>query len=86
MYDYATDDLQTFRYSQAEIPEEHIYVPDMSKTPETGGWVIGTALNWQDKKTSLNLFDADHVEDGPIASATLPYALPLGLHGKFVHS
>ena len=34
--------------------------------------------------TSLNIFEADRLEEGPIAVVRLPYALPLGLHGKFV--
>ena len=85
MYSYQGDELQSFRYPDAEIPEEHIYVPDLEQPAERGGWVIGTALNWQTKQTKLNLFNADHVADGPIATATLPYGIPLGLHGKFVH-
>ena len=85
LYGYTTDALQTFRYSDVEIPEEHIYVGDQRRDPEQGGWVIGTALNWKERRTVLNLFDADHLADGPVASARLPYGLPLGLHGKFVH-
>ena len=39
MYDYSKDARQTFRYSEAEIPEEHIYVPDLTREAEQGGWV-----------------------------------------------
>jgi all-trans-8'-apo-beta-carotenal 15,15'-oxygenase len=30
------------------------------------------------------VFDAGAVDAGPVASVTLPYGLPLGLHGQFV--
>jgi carotenoid cleavage dioxygenase len=32
----------------------------------------------------LSVFDAEHLADGPLAQASLPYVLPLGLHGQFV--
>jgi carotenoid cleavage dioxygenase-like enzyme len=30
------------------------------------------------------VFDARAVEDGPIATATLGYPMPMGLHARFV--
>ena len=59
---------------------------DRSRGPEQGGWIVGTALDWEHEVMRLNVFDAGHAADGPMASAVLPYALPLGLHGKFVHA
>ena len=75
--------MATYRYPDERIPEEHLYVPAPGASPETGGWVVGTALDWRARRTELNVFDADHVDDGPVATARLPYHLPLGLHGKF---
>ncbi len=76
--------LDTFRYPADVIPEEHLYVPKLSNAPESGGWVVGTGLNFKEERTELRIFDADHLSDGPLAVATLPYALPMGLHAKFV--
>ncbi|MDE0508358.1 MAG: carotenoid oxygenase family protein, partial [Gammaproteobacteria bacterium] len=45
-----------------------------------------SAFDWSQGKQILNLFDAEAVADGPVATAELPYAIPLGLHGKFVES
>jgi all-trans-8'-apo-beta-carotenal 15,15'-oxygenase len=75
---------QTYRYPDAQIPEEYLFVSKPGNAAETDGWGISTALDWQNKKTLLNVFDADHVDDGPVATATLEYFLPLGLYGKFV--
>ena len=33
--------------------------------------------------TLLNLLDAAHIEDGPVAQAQWPYVLPLAFHGNF---
>ncbi len=83
-YDYTRERLQTYRYPSGQIPEEHLFVPAPGKSGEDEGWLIGTALDFDAGTTLLNLFDARSIESGPIATARLPYALPLGFHGKFL--
>lgn len=71
---------QRFAYGPQALVEEHVFVPD-----GTGpGWIIGTVLDCAQNKTVLSCFAANALADGPVAQATLPYALPLGLHGVFV--
>ena len=84
VYDERGDRLQEFRYPDGVMPEEHLYVPAPGSDPEQRGWVVGTALDVNEARTGLHVFDVDAVAAGPIASATLPYALPVGLHGRFV--
>ncbi|CAN5558922.1 carotenoid oxygenase family protein [soil metagenome] len=69
-----------FSYGPQTLVEEHVFVPDSSGP----GWVLGTSLDWTNKATVLSCFAADALADGPVAQATLPYSLPLGLHGVFV--
>ena len=71
---------QVFSYGKESVVEEHLFVPD-GRGP---GWVLGTVFDYAQKKTVLSCFAADALTDGPVAQATLPYALPLGLHGTFV--
>ncbi|MDF3839164.1 carotenoid oxygenase family protein [Cupriavidus basilensis] len=78
--DVETGHSQRFSYGTQAIVEEHVYVPDGAKP----GWVLGTVLDFGRRKTVLSCFTADHLSGGPVAQATLPYALPLGLHGAFV--
>ncbi len=78
------DRLDSFHYPDTHLVEEHLLVPAPGGRPDRGGWVIGTALDCKRRATELNLFDADRLADGPLASARLPYALPIGLHGTFV--
>ncbi len=86
MFDYTTGQTDTFRYPDTQIPEEHLYVADPRQSPEQGGWILGTALDWQAQNMVLNVFDARGVADGPIASARFELVVPLGLHAKFVHA
>lgn len=74
---------QRFRYPPGAIVEEHVFVPDES-SGSSPGWVIGTVLDQASQRTVLSCFASDALADGPVAQATLPYALPLGLHGAFV--
>jgi all-trans-8'-apo-beta-carotenal 15,15'-oxygenase len=78
--DVETGRSQRFNYGAQAIVEEHVFVPDGSKP----GWVLGTVLDFGRQKTVLSCFAADHLGAGPVAQATLPYALPLGLHGAFL--
>ena len=83
-FNLAREHLDTFRYPDGVIPEEHLYVHRDDLAPEQGGWVIGSGLNYGEARMELRIFDADRLSDGPLATAALPYALPMGLHAKFV--
>lgn len=81
--DTASESVQRWTYDKSLIAEEHLFVPDAGK-PEGTGWLLGTVYDAENHSSSLNVFDARAVAAGPIASARLPYHLPLGLHGQFV--
>lgn len=70
---------QRFNYGSQAMVEEHVFVPDA----RGAGWILGTSLDLARKRTVLSCFAADQLSAGPVAQATLPYALPLGLHGSF---
>ena len=82
-YNLETGEIDTFRYGDGFLVEEHVFAADRSNMQEGVGWLIGTALDVARGQTVLSVFDALHLGDGPIAQAWLPYALPLGLHGNF---
>jgi carotenoid cleavage dioxygenase len=83
-FNLETGQLDTFRYPDGIIPEEHLYVPRDDRAPETEGWVVGSSLNYAAERTELRIFEADRLADGPVTTAALPYALPMALHAKFV--
>ena len=81
--DADTGRVRRYRYPAHQIPEEHLFVPDPEHDGENAGWLLGTVLDWRARRTVLHVFRADSIEDGPVAAAALPDALPLGLHGRF---
>jgi all-trans-8'-apo-beta-carotenal 15,15'-oxygenase len=58
-------------------------VPKPGKRHELDAWLVGTTFDARRQVTLVNVLEARLVNDGPIAQATLPYALPLGFHGNF---
>ena len=81
--DVETGRAQRHDYGEHVVAEEHIVVPKPGKTGERDAWLLGTTYDARRQATVLNLLDAAHVEDGPLAQAVLPYMLPLGFHGNF---
>lgn len=75
---------QTYNYPHTEIPEEHLFVPAHSRSSENEGWIVGTSIDWDQVETRLNVFEPNHISDGPVASATVQRLMPLGLHGCYV--
>ena len=83
MVDTHTGRQRRFDYGEHLVAEEHIVIPKPGKTGELDAWLLGTSFDARRQSTVLNLLDAAHVEDGPVAQAVLPYLLPLGFHGNF---
>jgi all-trans-8'-apo-beta-carotenal 15,15'-oxygenase len=83
MLDTTTGRMKRHDYGEHVVAEEHIVVPKPGRSGELDAWLLGTTYDARRQATVLNLLDAAHVEDGPIAQAVLPYMLPLGFHGNF---
>ena len=75
--------VRRFDYGVHCAVEEHVLIPKAARGDELDAWVLGTSFDSKRQRSLLNLLEAAHIEDGPIAQAELPYVLPLGLHGNF---
>ena len=85
-FDVDKGSTQRYAYGSDWLVEEHLLAPDASAPVGPAKWIVGTALNMVRRTTALSVFRAGSIADGPIAQASLPYFLPLGLHGIFVPS
>lgn len=70
-----------FSYGDDRLVEEHLLVRADGETRSR--WIVGTALDLAERQTVLSIFNAEALDDGPVAQARLPYSLPLGLHGTY---
>jgi carotenoid cleavage dioxygenase len=80
--DLETGAVTRFAYPAQVTVEEHVVVPKPGSS-DGDAWLIGTSLDWKAGVTRLSVFEAARLGDGPVAVASLPYALPLGFHGNF---
>ena len=67
-------------------PELYIGEPVVAPDPgaplaEDRGWVLSEVLDGKAGKSFLAVFDAGHVEDGPVAKLKLHEHLPMSFHG-----
>jgi all-trans-8'-apo-beta-carotenal 15,15'-oxygenase len=83
LLDLDTGRLRRFDYGAHQIAEEHVLVPKPGGRGELDAWLLGTSYDSRRQATVLNLLEAAHIEDGPVAQAVLPYGLPPGFHGNF---
>jgi all-trans-8'-apo-beta-carotenal 15,15'-oxygenase len=81
--DMETGRTRRYDYGRDTVVEEHIVVPKPGARGELDAWLLGTTFDTVKGVTRVNLLDAHHIADGPIAQATLPYWLPYGFHGNF---
>ena len=81
--DLQTGKVDRYDYGEGIVVEEHIVVPRPRGSGELDAWLVGTTFDAKRKVTLVNVLDARHLADGPIAQAALPYWLPLGFHGNF---
>ncbi|WP_417355441.1 carotenoid oxygenase family protein [Gallaecimonas pentaromativorans] len=73
------NDIQLHRFDDNIAVEEPLLV-----TARNGrNYLLHTLLDKTRLQTGLALFDPAKVQQGPIATATMPRALPLGFHGAF---
>ena len=77
----ASGQAQRWTYAPGVMAEEHILVP---RDRPGQAWIVGTALDLPRQRMLLSVFDAQHLQDGPIAQASLPRLMPLGLHAIWV--
>ena len=81
--DLATGRAQRYDYGRDTVVEEHIVVPKPGAAQELDAWLVGTTFDVKRQVTRVNVLEARHITDGPVAQATLPYWLPYGFHGNF---
>jgi all-trans-8'-apo-beta-carotenal 15,15'-oxygenase len=62
---------------------EPTFVARRGGTAEDDGWLLSVGYDEARHRSRLMVFDAAHVDDGPIAEAWLPFHVPMSYHGTF---
>jgi len=78
--------VQAHRYGADVMAEEHRFVPRPGSSKPGDGWLVGTLLDFARGRSGVTVLDARRVGDGPVATAWVPYTVPLGFHGWFTET
>ncbi|MFN3634233.1 MAG: carotenoid oxygenase family protein [Rhizobium rhizophilum] len=80
----STGRIKTWFADDQSCFQEPIFVPKSADAPEGVGYVIALCNRLLEQSTDLLILDAQHLEDGPIATVKLPMRLRMSLHGNWV--
>ena len=64
--------------------QEPCFIPRGVGAAEGDGYVVQIQQHASGGKSDLLLFDALHVDDGPLATIHVPFRMRFGLHGNWV--
>jgi carotenoid cleavage dioxygenase-like enzyme len=84
--DWRRQTSRSFNFGASHIVEEALFVPRPGSAGEFDGWLVGPSVNLRDRATELHVFDARHVEAGPVCSWRADRILAVGFHGCFVQA
>jgi len=80
--DYLAPKTQIFDFG----PDVAAGEPVFAARPGAGrddGWLIVQCIDGRSERAVFALFDAAHVDAGPIARLRLPHSLPISFHGAW---
>lgn len=78
--DYLNGKTQFFDFGADVVAGEPVFAARPGAERDKG-WLIVQCLDGRSERAFFALFDAAHVDDGPIARIHLPHALPVSFHG-----
>jgi len=81
--DLATGKEKTWFAGPESAIQEPCFVPRTPDSPEGDGYVVALVDNHVTNYSDLAVFDAQHIDEGPIARAKLPIRIRQGLHGNW---
>nr|WP_295110973.1 carotenoid oxygenase family protein [uncultured Caulobacter sp.] len=82
--DLATGAKKTWTAPQGDAISEVVFTHAGPDAAEGEGWLTAVIYRQADDVSEFVVFDAQKVEQGPIAGARLPRRVPFGFHGQWV--
>jgi len=71
-------------FGSHERPSEALFVPRSPSAPEGDGWLLALILDEAAGASYFGVYDALHLDEGPVARAWLRHHVPMTFHGTWV--
>ena len=82
--DVATGKYKVWQAGANRSLQEPCFIPKSKDAPEGEGYIVQLQPHTDDGASDLLLFDAQHVDEGPMATIHIPLRMRFGLHGNWV--
>lgn len=84
--DWETLALVNYPMVAPDVMHETTFVPRHDEAAEGDGWLLAVVNHAATNRGSLVVFDAQRIQDGPVARAKIPYATHMTFHGSFARN
>ena len=82
--DMQTGKTKSYWVGDTSSTQEPIFVPKSATAAEGEGYVMGVVNRRAENRSDLLIFDAQRIDEGPIATVKIPVRLKYGIHGNWV--
>ena len=81
--DLATGRQKSWWCGPVSSLQEPCFIPRSKDAPEGEGYIVGLCNRLKEMRSDLLLFDAQRIDEGPIATIKMPLRVRPGLHGNW---
>jgi carotenoid cleavage dioxygenase-like enzyme len=82
--DVQTGKLKSWKAGANRALQEPCFIQKSPTAAEGEGYIVQIQPHTDDGLSDLLLFDAQHVDEGPMATIHIPLSMRFGLHGNWV--
>ena len=83
-YDITDGSRRHWAYPKGVFGSESPFAPRAGATAEDDGYLVSFVTDTRDWTSSCQVFDAQDIERGPIATVRLPHRIPAGFHATWM--
>ena len=82
--DMTTGETKSWFAGDTSSTQEPVFAPKSPDAPEGEGYVMGVVNRRAEHRSDLVIFDARHIDEGPVATVRIPVRLKYAIHGNWV--
>jgi carotenoid cleavage dioxygenase len=82
--DMSTGEMKSWFAGDTSSTQEPVFAPKSANAPEGDGYVMGIVNRRAENRADLVVFDAQYIDEGPIATVKIPVRLKYAIHGNWV--
>jgi len=82
--DHRTGEARSWHAGAQSAVQEPVFVPRHADAPEGDGFLLLVVNDFAAHRAELRIIDTAREDSAPVATAWLPFIIPMALHGTFV--